>query len=81
MNSTDPGLQHTNGQVSAVLMQKAGPELAQKCRDLYPEGIGDTMVAITDAFDLEKFKYIFHIVMPQILWLSLIHISEPTRRA
>ena len=75
MNSTDPGLQHTNGQVSAVLMQNAGPKLAQECRALYPEGIGDTMVAITDAFDLTKFKYIFHIVMPQILWNPSVSLS------
>ena len=68
VNSTDPSLQHTKGQVSTVLLMKAGAGLTQQCQERYPRGIGDHAVAVTDTFGLKQFKYIFHVVLPQITW-------------
>ena len=68
VNSTDMQLTHENGIVSQLLLQKAGLGLTDQCQKLYPNGMCETNVAVTDAFNAENFRKIFHIVLPQTKW-------------
>ncbi|KAK7109396.1 uncharacterized protein [Littorina saxatilis] len=68
VNSTDPGLKHTQGQVSKLLLEKAGPSLTSQRKALFPGGIQNQVIAITDAFNLQQFKHVFHVVLEQLLW-------------
>lgn len=69
VNPTDPDLLHDKGQVSLLLLNKAGRDLLRLCKELYPNGIHNSLLAITDACNLSpQFKYIFHIVPLLLPW-------------
>ena len=68
VNSTDPHLKHEGGTVSKLLMEKAGPQLIAQCQELYPKGMDENIVAVTDSFKMDNFKKIFHIALYQDFW-------------
>ena len=68
VNSTDPDLTHDKGQVSQCVLDQAGPGLQKRCHELYPEGLRENIVAVTDAFGVRTFKKIFHIALMQTFW-------------
>ena len=73
VNSTDPCLGHTDGTVSKLLMEEAGPQLTAQCQELYPNGMHKNVVAVTDSFKMDNFKKIFHIALYQKYWTSQVH--------
>ena len=75
VNSTDPALKHTYGQVAKEMLKRASSQLTDQCQKLYPTGIGNNMVAITDAFGLNQFKKIFHVAMPPAAWDPKVSLS------
>ena len=74
VNSTDPYLEHKHGKVSKLLMEKAGPQLTAQCQKLYPKGMDENIVAVTDSFKMENFRKIFHIALPQKCWPNQVHL-------
>ena len=66
VNSTNKELNLANGQVSAIILQKAGHSIQQSLAKNYPNGLNLSKenVAVTLSGKLKNKKFIFHCVMP-----------------
>ena len=71
VNSTDPDLKHNKGLVSCLLLEQAGEPLRKQCEDLYPGGMKENIVAVTEGFEVSTFSSIFHIALDQNHWKVL----------
>ncbi|KAL8615431.1 hypothetical protein ACOMHN_036251 [Nucella lapillus] len=65
VNSTNRKLICDQGAVEKAIGETAGPEMYKACRELYPQGIPENGLAITNSFRMENAKRIYHIALSQ----------------
>ena len=63
VNSTNIRLTPEDGAVEKAIQKAAGERVTEACRKLYPKGISTNGLAVTDSFDMQTAKKIFHIAL------------------
>jgi hypothetical protein len=62
VNTTSKNLDLSNGKVSSTLLKAGGSEIQNECKQSYPSGIMNLLVAVTGGYKIAC-KKVFHIAL------------------